>query len=531
MNKRQFIQYLKDPSQISEEREGELEEMVKNYPYFQSARVLLAKVKKESSPKTANRYISSAAVHVPDRAALKRYISGQLIFIQSKDQPSEITDAVKEPETTQPPEPAKKPPEKPVTEEPVKKAPTKKSPEEKTIEKTPDTATGKEIVPDSISVEDLKAPADSDLDNLIKEVFQDLENLKQSKARFREWERKNEEDEAVDSALKQVKARETKKKEEEKAEKPVPVSKAKKDSVKEKPEATAKTKAEPKSATKGTKAKAKASPTKTTAKTTGKTAVKKTASTVRKATTKAAEPKAATKTATVKSEAKKPAAKSSTKTAAGTKTTGTKSTTAVKKAATKAKPAAKKVTKTTTKTSAKAATKPPSKSTSAEVKTKPEKKAAKTTTAAKKTASEKAKPETEAQPEVKKTATSRKSTTKSTPKEPKSGEVISKRSRGDRKQEESTIKGDDQKKIISEFIDKDPGITPAKKIAPEGKEKQDLSEKSTRFHVDIASEYLAEIYIEQGKYERAIEIYENLSLKFPEKKSFFATRIKELKKK
>jgi len=52
------------------------------------------------------------------------------------------------------------------------------------------------------------------------------------------------------------------------------------------------------------------------------------------------------------------------------------------------------------------------------------------------------------------------------PKPPKSNdgtEVVSKRSRGDRKLEESTLKGEDQKKIITEFIDKDPAIKPTKK--------------------------------------------------------------------
>jgi pentatricopeptide repeat protein len=40
---------------------------------------------------------------------------------------------------------------------------------------------------------------------------------------------------------------------------------------------------------------------------------------------------------------------------------------------------------------------------------------------------------------------------------------------------------------------------------------------------------LAEIYVKQGNYPKAIEIYEQLMLSNPEKKLFFASRIKYIK--
>ena len=43
------------------------------------------------------------------------------------------------------------------------------------------------------------------------------------------------------------------------------------------------------------------------------------------------------------------------------------------------------------------------------------------------------------------------------------------------------------------------------------------------------TETLAEIYLKQGNYPRAIEIYEHLMLSNPEKKLFFASRIKYIK--
>ena len=94
----------------------------------------------------------------------------------------------------------------------------------------------------------------------------------------------------------------------------------------------------------------------------------------------------------------------------------------------------------------------------------------------------------------------------------------------------SQPKQQNQKIIIDEFIDSNPKI---KTIKPTDVKKptEDLSAKSTEFKPDSSSEYLASIYIEQNKINKAIAIYESLSLKFPEKKSYFAGLIKKLKTK
>jgi len=45
----------------------------------------------------------------------------------------------------------------------------------------------------------------------------------------------------------------------------------------------------------------------------------------------------------------------------------------------------------------------------------------------------------------------------------------------------------------------------------------------------LMTETLANIYLKQKKFTKAIEAYEILSLKYPEKNSFFARKIKKIK--
>jgi len=82
--------------------------------------------------------------------------------------------------------------------------------------------------------------------------------------------------------------------------------------------------------------------------------------------------------------------------------------------------------------------------------------------------------------------------------------------------------------IIDSFIKNDPQIKPpkAEQINTENKAK-----KSAEDNYDLVSETLAAIYIEQMLYHKAIDTYEKLSLKFPEKSRYFADLIQSLEKK
>lgn len=82
--------------------------------------------------------------------------------------------------------------------------------------------------------------------------------------------------------------------------------------------------------------------------------------------------------------------------------------------------------------------------------------------------------------------------------------------------------------IIEEFIKKDPSIPYMNNIKlPE--EHEDKASQSYQLKGAFVSENMAKIYIKQEKFDKAIEIYQQLMLKNPEKKPYFVTQIEKLK--
>ncbi|MBF9140018.1 hypothetical protein [Hymenobacter properus] len=82
--------------------------------------------------------------------------------------------------------------------------------------------------------------------------------------------------------------------------------------------------------------------------------------------------------------------------------------------------------------------------------------------------------------------------------------------------------------LINNFLKRQPRLTRPAMLPPAPGGQTDLSARSTRAEPDLVSENLARIFVRQGKTARAIEIYEKLMLKQPEKMAYFAAQIQSL---
>ncbi len=83
--------------------------------------------------------------------------------------------------------------------------------------------------------------------------------------------------------------------------------------------------------------------------------------------------------------------------------------------------------------------------------------------------------------------------------------------------------------LINNFLRRQPRLTrPAMLTAATAGAQADLSARSSRPETELASEGLAQILVRQGKTARAIEIYERLMVKQPEKMAYFAAQIQQL---
>ena len=114
-------------------------------------------------------------------------------------------------------------------------------------------------------------------------------------------------------------------------------------------------------------------------------------------------------------------------------------------------------------------------------------------------------------------------------------ELITKRLRQleDEKQQQEQRKSEDlpqkkmsRKELIDKFIAENPSISRPKAefYNPISMAQNSIIDKS-----DIVSETLAKIYLKQDYFDKAIEIYQKLSLLFPEKSIYFAAQIEKIK--
>jgi hypothetical protein len=93
--------------------------------------------------------------------------------------------------------------------------------------------------------------------------------------------------------------------------------------------------------------------------------------------------------------------------------------------------------------------------------------------------------------------------------------------------ERLTLEEEKNKKneLIDKFIESSPKISPIR----QEEVSKTYAEQSQTNNSYLMTETLARVYLEQKKYQKAIQAYEILILKYPEKSSFFADHISDIK--
>ena len=82
------------------------------------------------------------------------------------------------------------------------------------------------------------------------------------------------------------------------------------------------------------------------------------------------------------------------------------------------------------------------------------------------------------------------------------------------------------KDLIDQFLENNPEI---ERIEPKEEDSRDISENSVQEREELLTEKLALLYVKQGYFKKAIEAYQKLSLKYPEKSDYFAQQIERVK--
>lgn len=474
MNKTDLVNFLRNPNKLSIDDLVDLEHLIESNPYFLSARLLLAKGSKELKHPDTKKRIASAAVYSTDRALLKKYLSGNLLFLS---EPPAVQEQASEPI-------AKMVVSKKAESSENGQASKKAAPR---TDKRP-SALRKESLKPTPQVPDL--PHHSGLDDILDELKQDMENLKSSRTKFAEVQERIEEEDALMAALERATQIAS---EQMVAEVEAPAS--------EEPG--------------GAAAKADDEGEQETPKTAPETGSKE------------VEKNPAVNEAQKPNIIDEPAPQQKKKSSRSSERKATKVS-----AADVEKAFANKSTSKNEETPS--ATTESSKSSPVEEQSEADKKP----TAEESDTNTIFTPDKPARKVRKVTRVKRVPRFGSEPKTsfvPGDTQEADSKDKDDTKKkalttehgatEESEAKKTDKSSIIDSFIEKSPSI---KRKDDASQPVGDLAQQSGAWDPNVASEHLAEIYLKQGNKKRAREIYETLSLKYPEKKSYFADLISKI---
>ena len=506
MNRQELIEYLRNPSSLKEEHLEELENIISEAPYFQSARILLAKGSKSlKSPQTKKR-ITSAAIYATDRPLLKKYIEGNLLFLtkppvkQAKPETEKKKDVKKAEEKEQPPK--------------SKKAPVKEKKEggNNTAKKGLKIASKKPEVPNI-------PPSYNHIDDILEELKGDMSSLKSSRQKFADLQKEIEENEAVDEALNAALAKVDLSSLQEE-EKETPPEKAIENKKKEEVQENKEVEDEEKTAESKEEKQVPETPE----------PEKNTLKEEKPSSKKKTDPKKESPAPVTDRDQKKPS-----------EDTETKEETREEKRERYRDLAKQRIPRIGTSGSSSFFSDlsqvsendykkfesqiwgdEDDESKKSESGKKDDKKPEKKKEVNKKADSDKT-PNTDGKPEP---SSEQKEDTSDRRKKKVTETEVAKTQDKEANSEKDKTEKEDKGELIDKFLKDTPSIS--RQIKQESKS-ADLSETSAELDHEIASEYLAEIYLHQGNKKRAISIYEALMLKFPEKKSYFADLISKTK--